>query len=189
MKLPAGTNRERWLIVANVGLLVGLLFFKVVIDPQLQTRKNLTEQVDQLQLNLTKMKRDMHVKDRVDKLYLDIEPLIRTTGNDQQEISLFTRELNDLYTQFPVKICSVKIYPVLRNEFYRQLMVNLEMSGNIKDILHFLRAVEASARPFKIEELTFTAQEAVDRIQAVFLISKVVTQGKNVITSVTKGQK
>lgn len=175
---PLEKTREKKLAIATMATLASVLIFLIIVDPQLARHKALMDQIHQQQINLTKMKSDLLVKDRIEKEYLEIEPLIRSSRTDQQEISLFTRELNDLYSPLQVKIGSVKIFPLVQNEFYRQLSIKIEMSGDIKDIMGFIRAIESSPKPLRVERLTLDVKEIIDQVQASFLISKVISSQK-----------
>jgi Tfp pilus assembly protein PilO len=121
----------------------------------------------------------------VDQAYSEIEKHITSRKNDQQEISILTRQLNDYYSPLPVKISSVKIFPVTRYEFYRKLSVKIEMTGDIQDILHFINLLEKNPQPVRIERLAMTARDIVDQVQASFLVTKMVTLDSNKTT--TKG--
>ncbi|HEX3006986.1 MAG TPA: hypothetical protein VHO90_05160 [Bacteroidales bacterium] len=177
---PSGKNKEKKLAITTVATLAGVLIFIIIIDPQLERHKVLANQIYQQQINLAKMKSDLLVKDRIEKEYAEIEPLVSSSRTDQQEISLFTRELNDLYSPLQVKIGSVKIFPLVQNEFCRRLSIKIEMSGDIKDILKFIRAIEACRNPLKIERLTLDVKEIVDQVQVSFLISKVIASQKKI---------
>lgn len=170
------TNREKLLAIVTVAVVLGTAIFAAIIEPQLKERKLRLEHMHQLQLKLTKMKGDLLVKDRIDNIYSQIKPLIAADGADQQQISLFTRELSDLYSKMNIKIQSVKILPITKEEFYKRLSVKIEMSGYIKNILDFVHCVETYPKPIRIEQFDLKSREIVDDVQASFLITKVVAE-------------
>ncbi|MCK4787732.1 MAG: type 4a pilus biogenesis protein PilO [Desulfobacteraceae bacterium] len=174
----AGTknNREKLLATIAATVILGAVTFIAIIEPQLKERKLRLERMHQLQLNLTKMKGDLLIKDRIDNIYSQIKPLIASNGTDQQEISLFTRELSDLYSKLNVRIRLVKILPIVNEEFYKRLSVKIEMSGHVKNILNFIRSVEAYPNLIRIEQFDLKAREIIDNVQASFLITKVVAE-------------
>ncbi|MFC1677111.1 type 4a pilus biogenesis protein PilO [Planctomycetota bacterium] len=174
MQLQKAKNREKLWAVITVILLAGIFIFTVVIDPQLKKRQGLTEKLGQLQINLTRIKGDVLVKDRIDQIYSQIEPLIATTGTEQQQISAFTRQLSDIYSKLNVKIRSVKILPATNENFYKRLSIKIEMTGNVKDFLRFVQTVERHSEPIKIEQFDLKAKETRDNVQVSMVISKVV---------------
>lgn len=176
MKYVTTNKRQKTLAVITAAVLGGVLIFITIIDPQLKRGTALNSQMHQLQTRLTKVRSDMLIKDRIDRMYSEIEPLISSTRTDQQEISLLTRQLNDLYSKLPVKIRSVKILPMTETEFYRKVSLKIEMSGKIRDVMKFVFSVERSAEPVRIERFNLKAKEAADHVQASFLISKLTTQ-------------
>lgn len=170
------TSREKVLAAVTIAVVLGAVIFIVVIEPQLKKRKACLAQADQLQLRLAKMKADLLIKDRIDKIYSQIEPLIIGNGTDQQEISLFTRELSDLYSKLNVRTRTIKILPVTSEEFFRRLSVRIEMSGPIAEILNFTVSLETHSNPVRIEQLDIKAQEIADNVEASFVVTKVVAR-------------
>jgi len=174
MIVATGHKRERFLAAVTAVVVVGATLFTIIIAPQLQRRKDRLNHLIQLQLNLAKMKSNLLIKDRIDRTYEKIEPLISSVGTDQQEISVLTRQLSELYKNLNVRIRSVKILPVENERFYRRLNLRVEMTGHIRDILQFIRSVEAHSSPLRIEKLQLSAEQINDNVRATFMITKVV---------------
>jgi Tfp pilus assembly protein PilO len=168
-------SNEKILAAVTLVVVIGAVTYTMVIEPQLKARKKLITEMRGKQLELIKMKGEMLLKDRVEQTYREMESLIQGFGSDQQEISEFSRELNDLYSKLSVSIRSVKILPLLREEHYRKLFIRTEMAGAIRDIARFVSAVETQAKPLRIEQLNLTAGDAVDHVRASFLLTKVVS--------------
>lgn len=169
-------NREKFLAVITVGVVICAVVFVVVIEPQLKERRASLERMHQLQLKLTKMKGDLLIKDRIDNIYSQIEPLIAGDGTDQQEKSRFTRELSGLYSKLNVTITSTTILPTVDEQFYRRLSAKIEMRGHIREVFNFVLAVETYPNPIKIEQFHFKAREIIDNVHASFLVTKVVAR-------------
>jgi len=178
MKHRGKKNHDKLLAIIVAILILSVIIFTAIIEPQLKERRIRVERMHQLQLDLAKMKGDLLIKDRIDSIYSQIKPLIISNGTDQREISLFTRELNDLYSELDIKIRSVKILPISDEEFYKRLSVKIEMSGHIKNILSFIFSIENHPIPIRIEQLDLRAGEIVDNVQASFLITKIVAEYK-----------
>jgi Tfp pilus assembly protein PilO len=173
-------NHEKLLALTTAVIIIAVVLFSAIIDPQLKKHQQHLHDLNQLELKLTKLRGDILVKDRIDRSYAQIEPLLAIGQNDQQEISNFTQEVSNLYSKLNIKIRSVKILPPANESFYRSLAIKIEMSANIKDILKFIHAVEIHPSPLRIEQLDIKAQEINDTVQASFLISKVIAESKNV---------
>jgi Tfp pilus assembly protein PilO len=169
-------NREKFLAVIAVAVVVCAIVFVVIIEPQLEKRRVSLERMHQLQLKLTKMKGDLLIKDRIDNIYSRIEPLIAGDGTEQQEKSRFTRELSGLYSKLNVTITSTTILPTVDEQFYRRLSAKIEMRGHAREVFNFVLAVENNTNPIKIEQFQFKAREIIDNINASFLVSKVVAK-------------
>ena len=169
-------GRQTFLAVTTVLLIVAVALFTLIIEPQLQERKARLARMRELQSKLARLQADLLVQNRVDRMYEQIEPLIAGTGTDQQQMSVFTRELTDLYSTLNVKTRSVKLLPTVKEEFYRLLSVKIEMQGHIQDILQFILLVEAHARALRIEQFGLKAREITDEVYASFLVTKVVAE-------------
>lgn len=169
-------SREKFLAVIAVCVVAGAVVSVVIIEPQLKRRRASLERMHQLQLKLTKMKGDLLIKDRIDSVYAQIEPLLADSGTDQQEKSRFTRELGGLYSKLNVTITSTTILPTVDEQFYRRLSAKIEMRGHVREVFNFIRAVEAHPSPIKIEQFHFNAREIIDNIKASFLVTKVVAE-------------
>jgi Tfp pilus assembly protein PilO len=165
-------NREKiWAIITIIIVLVALVY-TVILEPQIQKKEKSLQQMNQMRLKLAKMKTDVLMKDRTDKIYSIYEPIIASIGSDQQDISVFTRELRDMYKDLRVNIRTVIINPIAREEFFKQLSVKIEMSGNIRDILSFICKIDTYDRPIHIELLDIISQEITDNVKASFIITK-----------------
>ncbi|MHC4647209.1 MAG: hypothetical protein ACYTBJ_17085 [Planctomycetota bacterium] len=169
-------SREKLLAIIIGVLIAGVAVFMVVIEPQLKERGLRLKRLHQLQLRRTKMRRDMLIKDRIDYVYAQIEPLIASSRTEHQEISAFVRQLTDLYLRLGVKPRTVEPLETTDEEFYKRLEVKIEMSGHIRSILSFISAIETSTTPVRIERFDLTAQDIVDNVRASFVISKVVAK-------------
>ncbi|MFC1677364.1 type 4a pilus biogenesis protein PilO [Planctomycetota bacterium] len=171
-------NNEKQLAIIAIIVIFGGFIFTTIIKPQLSLRALNLEHMHQLQLKSTKIQRDLLSKNRVDIIYSQVEPLLISSGNDQQEISQLTRELNDLYSRLSLKIRSIKILPIDSGQFYKRLSIKIEMFGNIKDILKFILAVETDPNPIRIERFDLKPREIADNVQVSFVISKIVAESK-----------
>jgi hypothetical protein len=116
-------------------------------------------------------------------LYQQIEPLLESGENQQQEMSLFTRQLSDIYSKLNVKIRSVKILPVSNENFYRKLAIKLEMSCHVKELLKFVYELETIGEAVKIEKLDLKTADIADNLRLCLLISKVVAKTPEIYPS------
>lgn len=169
----SGTRRERGLAVATSIVIGGAVLLTQVVDPQLRAHKTRLTQLRESHLQLVKMKADLLVKNRIDEAYRRVEPLITGHGTDQQEISVFSRDLSGLYAKLNLKTRSVKILPVQEEESYRLLSIRIELEGRVQEVIRFILAVETHPKPLRIEQLTLRAREVADQVQGSFLITKV----------------
>jgi Tfp pilus assembly protein PilO len=171
-------GRQTFLALATALVIVGVGILTLIVEPQLKERKAHLARRRDLEAKLAKLQADLLARNRIDKMYEQIEPLIAGAGNDQQEMSVFTRELSDLYSPLNVKTRSVKLLPTVKEEFYRLLSVKIEMQGHIRDIMRFVLLTEAHGSPLRIEQFGLKAREITDEVYASFLVTKVVAESE-----------
>ncbi len=175
MGLKDSKKREKLLAIVTTAILGSIFLFTTIIDPQLKKHKALSSRLSQLQLELTRARGNLLIKDRTEKAYIKIEPLIAAQGSQQQQISDFTRLLDQIYSKLNVKIRSVKILPVADENYYRKLTIRIEMKGFVKDFLKFIEAIKKHPDPIRIEQFGLTAQESKDSVRVSMVISKIVS--------------
>jgi hypothetical protein len=132
------------------------------------------------------MKGDILIKDRIDRTYSQIGSLIKGVGTDQQEISLFSRELDSLVSRAIIKPGSVKILPVIHETHYRKLTIKLQTTDDIKKITGFINALESFEKPIRLEKIDFTAKERPDNVTASIVLTKIVSNDTAIPSYVTK---
>ena len=175
MTLAGVTNREKLLALLTGGVIVGVLAVTVLIEPQLKARKSHLAQLRELRFQLAKMTEDVLVKNRIEQAYEGIESLIVGNGTDQQEISIFTRDLSGLYAGLNIRTKSMKILPTKHEEHYRLLSIRIEFQSPAREAIKFILAIETHPKPLCIEQIVFKAQEAADSVYGSLLVTKVVT--------------
>lgn len=175
MGVKDSKKREKLLAIATPAILGSVFLFTSIIDPQLKKHKALSSRLAQLQLDLTRARGNLLIKDHIEKAYTQIDPLIATQDSQQQQISDFTRRLDQIYSKLNVKIRSVKILPAADENYYQKLSIKIEMTGFVKDFLKFIEAVEQHAEPIRIEQFDLTSQETKDTVMASMIISKIVS--------------
>jgi Tfp pilus assembly protein PilO len=175
MGLMDSKRREKPLAVLTVVILGAVFLFTSIIDPQLKKHRALSSRLAQLQLDLTKARGNLLIKDRIEKAYTQISPLIAVQNSQQQQISEFTHLLDQIYSKLNVRIRSVKILPAADENYYQKLSIRIEMTGFVKDFLNFIDAVEQCPAPIKIELFDLTTQELQDTVMASMIISRIVS--------------
>jgi Tfp pilus assembly protein PilO len=176
MAIVNAKKREKLLAVITGAIITATFLFTAVIDPQLERHKSLLRDLSELELELTKAQRNLVARERVERAYSQIEPLIAGEGSLQQQKSGFTRLLDEICSQLSFKNRLVRILPVAEEEYYRRLSIRVEMTGQMSDFLKFVRVIEERPEPIKIEQLELAAQESKDIVRISVVISKIVAE-------------
>jgi Tfp pilus assembly protein PilO len=174
--MPSLKRRDTILFGVTVAVILGGLLFAAVVRPQWQRRRQGLQDVRGLQLTLAKMRGDLLVKDRIEAVYAQLQPYMGQHGSDQQEISAFTRDLNDMYSKLKLKIRSMKILPITREPSYRRFSVKIEVEGASSHVLALVSAVATHPDPIRIDQFDLKAQSVTDQVQGSFAISKIVVE-------------
>ena len=76
MGLKDSKKRQKVLAIATAAILISIFLFTTIIDPQLKKHKGLTSRLSQLQLDLTRARGNLLIKDSIEKAYIQIDPLM-----------------------------------------------------------------------------------------------------------------
>lgn len=167
-------QREKILGLSTVIITLAVLFYIVMLEPQIKRHDVLRKQLDNLNVRYTKMRTDVLMRDRINNAFGQVQHLISTTGTEQQQISNFTRELSDVYSNQNIKVRSVKILPCLREPHYTQLTIKADLTGHIRDFIKLVSQLETLNKPVRIESFELNSQGPTDNIHVSLMITKIV---------------
>lgn len=168
------SQRERYLIRITIAVIVAMLLYSLIFKPQRLKKRQYQHQRQELELNLHKLQADFRAKDQIEALYQHIAPMLRNNQSDQQAISSFTRQLNEIYNPLSLTIQSVKILPLIRETHTRKLLIKIETKGKAKQVMTFISQLSKHSEPIKIEQFQLQATDIAEIIHTTFLISKIV---------------
>lgn len=167
-------QREKILIRITAAVIIAVLLYNLIIGPQRVKQRQYQQQRQELELNLRKLQADFQIKDQTEALYQRIAPMLRCDQSDQQAISYFTRQLNEIYNPLALTIQSVKILPLIRDTHTRKLFIRIEIKGKVKQVITFISQLSKHPEPIKIEQFQLQATDIAEVIHTTFLISKIV---------------
>jgi len=171
-------QREKILGLSTAILIASVVFYVGMLEPQIKQHRALQKDLHNLQIRYTKMQTDVLMRDRINHAYEQVQHLIASTETEQQQISILTRELSDIYSNQDVKIKSVKILPSLKEPHYTQLTIKAELTGNVRNFIKLIGSLEVLNKPIRIDSFELRAQEATDMIHASLIITKIVKVSK-----------
>jgi len=172
-------KREKFLAIVTGILILSVSIFSMVLKPQVAGRKKLLKRLREKQTAYTIMSGDMLLKDRIEENYARMESLLKSTGTDQEEMSAFSQEFQKLNAKFNLEPRTIKFLPMIKNDFYRKILISVELNGGIKNILDFISNVENEKQTMKFEKVRFIAKDRDDYIQFSFTLSKVISNAAN----------
>lgn len=168
------SKREKTLALITGIVILGTLALTAVVDPQLDRRNRLRDEKAQLELRATKIQKDLYLKNHVESLYAQIRPFLSSAYDETRETSSFIREIREVYTQLNLKPRLLSQEATRRENGYTILSLRIDLSANIKPLLHFIDAVEQSHSPIAIRRCELKADNIKGSIIASFIITKVI---------------
>ncbi len=168
------TNREKQLAILTALVIAGTFVFTGVVKPQLQSARQLRKQHGDLELKALKIQNDLLQKNRVERKYALIKSLLASDSTEAQEMGGFSKELTRLYVKHGLRLKAEKPLPMLREKSYRVLSMQIELQGQINQVLSFIHSLEASENPIGIKRCEIKAREQRDEVNALFNIDKIV---------------
>lgn len=172
-------KRETFLAIVTGILILSVTVFSMILEPQVTKRKKLLRELREKQTTYTKMSGEILLKTRVDEDYARTESLLQSTGTRQEEMSAFSQEFQSLNAKFNLEPRTIDFMPMIKNDFYRKILVKVELNGGIKNILDFISNVENEKKTMKFEKVRFIAKDRDDHIQFKFVLSKVISNEKD----------
>ena len=168
-------KREKFIGVSAVIFLVGVMFYVLVVEDGMARYRAKANELDAVKVGYAKMRSDMMLKDRIAEKFGEIESSVVSSGNSQQEISVFSNELNDIYSKFGVSVRSIKILPVVNEKFYRKIKIRFEVEGQAKEVLRLIEAMESKEQAYRFEKVNIKAKQTRDNVNCGFVVSKIVS--------------
>lgn len=167
-------QRERLLSVATLAVILGALVYTLLVEPQLKQRRRLQRSLADTQLRLTKIERDLHRRHSVDKQYRQIAALLPETIDETREVSLFLRQVRDLYSQTQLKPRLVKQQPITREKGHALLSIRLDITAPVEQILKFLESIAKQSEAIAVRRCELKARDVKNTVSASLLVTKVV---------------
>lgn len=166
-------KREKVVGVMAGVFLVSVMFYVMVVEDGIVKYRDKTRELESVKIGYFKMRSDMMLKDRITKKFGEIEDSVASAGGAQQEISAFSNELNNIYSKFGVSVRSIKILPVVNEEFYRKIKIKLEVEGGAKEIARLIEGIEENEQAYNLEKINIKAKQTTDNVVCGFVISKI----------------
>jgi len=181
-------SREGRLGIVLVCILAGVMVDHLAIKPGLERQRALRRELADLRVRWSRIKADLAMQHHVQICWEEIKGQLvvpssselsegrvtNKTSSDEQQLARFTRELADLYDGLAVQIDAVTIMPIVSEEHYRKLSVQLVMEGSIREILNFLVAVAQTKSPLRLHRIQLSCKDRPDYLRASFALSKIV---------------
>lgn len=175
------SHRERLLALTTGILIIVVVLFEFIFEPQLEKRKQLMTQYIDLKLKATVIQNDLLVRDHVEQQYKLIRAQLQCDLNsnqsqrtDDQELGSFAQSLLNLQEKHGLAQKSFRLSGTEQQASFKILKLQLELQGHVSRLLHFIRAVEYSSEPWEIHRCDIRACDQKDIVKAIFEIRKIV---------------
>ncbi len=175
------SRRERILAIITAILIVAVVLFEFILEPQLNTQKELIARNTDLSLKATVIQNDLRLRNQVEQQYSRIKTqLIRGDEDDHkprtndQELGTFAKSLIDLHEKHGLIRKSFTLSGTEEQPSFKVLRLQLEVQGHINRMLGFIQAIEFSPEPWSIFRCDMRAQDQKDIVVVRFEIHKIV---------------
>lgn len=169
------TQRERRLGLATAGVVVTAGFVWLVVDPQLTRQRVLAEEVARKSEILSNMRRNMLLKDRIERRYETLRSLIRRSGGQERELAAFTRLLSALHAGGGLQVGSLRVLPTINEAHYVRLVARMELKGPIAGVMDLLDDLARMPEPMRAERIELSCRQQAGVVDVSLEISQVVS--------------
>lgn len=158
MSKPLIQNRDRWLAVSLLIVVIGL-FYVVAVMPVLAIADNYQESIDDLEFRLERDKRLALQKDSVLKQVKEIKKQQASSNNfiSRESTALASADLQkkvkSTITEAGGDLTSTQVIPGREEERFVRIGIKVRMSGNVEVLKSVLYELEAATPMLMIDSL------------------------------------
>lgn len=174
MSKSLSNKREKTLLIITSCVIISSLIFTKIIEPQLERYRTNKLNENSLKLTLTKMHHNVLLKDRIDNTYMTIEPYLLQSESETKDAFDFAGDLRAIYEPLGITPKKSEFKPSIKEEYYKKILMQIEMEGNTHNLMRFIEAIESLELPIKIEKMELTAKETAKTLKATLWISKII---------------
>jgi Tfp pilus assembly protein PilO len=171
--MRAWKPRERLLAGATATVVAGGLLFQAVLQPVWARAAGLGDEVEGLEVSLTRMRANVRMRDQIEGRYEQLKGLMRESGSASQEMPRFARLLTEICGPLGLQMRSIRPLPDADEGFYRKYALALEMEGPMPELAKFLSAVARAEDPIRVERMELMCKDRPDVVTAHAVVTKV----------------
>ncbi len=147
-------RRETAILIVCVGLLSVFAARQLVILPMLHSGGTIDDQIRLSQGNLAKARSTLLLKRQVEEHYERLAEVIGFGGSDAQEMSSVVSKVQAVANQTNVHIANIQPQRTAQQDKVSFFPVDLEISGQWKNIAQFLHTLQSPPNYYFINDLT-----------------------------------
>lgn len=146
-------KRETIILIICLGLLLVFAVRQFIIVPLWERAGNIDSQIRVSQARLNKARQTLLLRDSVKEHYQKLVRLIGTAGSDAQEMSAMVDKVQAAANRAGVHVANIQPQKALNKEPVSFFPVELEISGQWKNIIQFIHALQSSPNYYFLSDL------------------------------------
>ena len=147
-------KREFAILVVCVALLLVFAARQWIVLPMLQSAGSIDDQIRVAQARLAKARGVLLLKPKVEGRYQRLVEVIGVAGSDAQEMSLVVYKVQAVANQANVHIANIQPQHTIVQETVSFFPVELEISGQWRNIAQFLYSLQSAPHYYFIDDLS-----------------------------------
>jgi hypothetical protein len=172
-------NQKKMFVIAVV-IVIAAFFDRLLIAPTMSKLSSIEEDIAKEEASIKQDIRFLGYQDKITKESGEIEPyLTQNVTTDEEMIAAFLRKLESLATTSKVNLIRVNPAPGEQGAEYWKYQADLECSGDLKDVVSFMHALNSDKELMKVVKFNFSGKKTeTDEIKATMKVEKIVVTAK-----------
>ncbi|OGX26643.1 MAG: hypothetical protein A2787_02230 [Omnitrophica WOR_2 bacterium RIFCSPHIGHO2_01_FULL_48_9] len=149
------SGRERTIFFLCLAVVFVYFVYIFLYQPFQEQRSDLSTQIEAAQREFMKNSKFIENSQAYQAEYDTYLEKFKQQGSEEEVMSSFVSEIEQIAAQFNVRIAEMKPRKVRREDFYNNFSVNLNINTRLNDLIRFLYVLQSDPHFFGVEEFRF----------------------------------
>lgn len=167
------SKREKTALYLGAGILFLLFLDRFIFSPINRKIARLNQEIKINQTRLANDLRNIQHKDAIISEYNKYKAYVKKAGSDEEETAKTLGEIENVARSSSVYLMDIKPQAPKQTEFYKKYSAEVEIEGQMNDIINFLYKLNSSPQLLRTEKVSLTPKEKNSEVaKALILVSK-----------------
>lgn len=173
------SDRERKIFAICILVIIGSLIHVLGLEPLILKYQHQKVEVLRKEKEFLKLSRVFLNREGIESEYKRFKEKIGSEISDEEAVSKFLKEIENLTRKARLQIISMKPSSVKERDLYKESLIEMETEGNISNLARFLYELEKVDKFLKVKRLQVNSISRASSLKIYLMIGKILTTGKS----------